>query len=231
MTPDDRNGFGALDSRESLCIQIYLPRFVKMPLGSFCSGTREMGSFRQGVTDCRGFVSSRGRGVSRMATACPARVRRTRGTRNRLVSGFCCRALPDCRGFVSRRLSKMGSFRQGVQIALHSFPRSPWECRLRRSASFFSPVRVSAKFGSFGDSRRRYRLPWLRFARAHFANAGSGHGALSLVGLKDHPGFWGCPSNHTIEPAPPRFPPIPPFMGPDPAFTFRPSSASLWGVD
>ncbi len=63
------------------------------------------------------------------------------------VSGFCCRALPDCRGFVSRRLTKMGSFRQGVT-----------SCR-----GFVS----AATFASFGEPPRHYRLQWVRFAQAH----------------------------------------------------------------
>jgi hypothetical protein len=62
----------------------------------------EMGSFRRGVSDCRARQLARhGFGEPVAPGIWP-------------ISGFSRRALPEYRGFVSRRESEMGSFRQGV---------------------------------------------------------------------------------------------------------------------
>ncbi len=122
----------------------------------------ELGSFRQGVTSCRGFVLSSGPGTPRMATACPARVRRTRGTRNLareriLLPSFA--RMPWLRfataheiGFVSSRryrlpwLRFVDAFRfvrgiiKALQFAHHSFPRSPAMHYLQMELRSLSPV-------------------------------------------------------------------------------------------
>ena len=104
-----------------------------------------MGSFRQGVTSCRGFVSQ-----SRFGSF---------GESSRRY------ILPWLR-FVTP--AELGSFRQGVT-----------SCR-----GFVSQPR----FGSFGESVRRYILPWLRFAAG--VELGSFHqGVTSCRGFVSQPRF------------------------------------------
>ncbi len=81
------------------------------------------------------------------------------------VSGSCYRASPEYRGFVSQRLTALGSFRQGVTDYRGFVSSAEFgslgeidEALQIAVASFRQRLSVRS-----GRSTRRYRLPWLRF--------------------------------------------------------------------
>ena len=146
-----------------------------------------MGSFRQGVTSCRGFVSqsrfgSFGESSRRyilpwLRFVTPAEL------------GSFRQGVTSCRGFVSQ--PRFGSFGESVRryilpwlrfaagVELGSFHQGVTSCR-----GFVSQPR----FGSFGESTRRYILPWLRFAAG--AELGSfRQGVTACHGFVSQPRF------------------------------------------
>ncbi len=136
--------------KKGSCHRQTLPALRKMPWVRFAHGSRKWVRFVKALQIAVGSFCSRARGAPRMATAVPARVRRTRGTRNLapepiLLPGFA--RMPWVRFAEALHLA-VGSFRRW-RLVRSGKPRGVTSCRgFVSSASSVGLVNRATTVGS-----------------------------------------------------------------------------------